>query len=170
MEVDFCAILLSLTVLPTDWSEGNCATCYSCSAVMVLVIRCLTLLEDIQIIGSCCLYVFCYYHILSYSLVSIFYQYMVVFLFNTVIYVFLLLCVCILTVWLCIFIVPTGTLQLSWLRFYRAFSSAVRQMPVYNSSRRGTARSLPKCLCRSVYCLCVNVYCTTATGWQRNCS
>jgi hypothetical protein len=38
---------------------------------------------------SCCLYVFCYYHILSYSLGS-FYQYMIVFLFNIVIYVFLL--------------------------------------------------------------------------------
>ena len=33
---------------------------------------------------------FCCYHILSYSLGSFFYQYMVVFLFNTVIYVFLL--------------------------------------------------------------------------------
>jgi len=45
-------------------------------------------------------YIFCYYHILSYSLGSIFYQYMVVFLFNTVIYVFLLLGLCILIVWL----------------------------------------------------------------------
>jgi len=59
---------------------------------MVLVIRCLPLLEDIQTIGSCCLYLFCYYHILSYSLVSVFINvYMVVFLFNIVIYVFLLL-------------------------------------------------------------------------------
>ena len=71
-----------------------------CSVVMVLVIRCPTLLEDIQTIGSCCLYVFCYYHILSYSLGSIFYQYMVIFLFNTVICVFLLLGLCILIVWL----------------------------------------------------------------------
>jgi len=91
---------------------------------------------------------------------------MVVFLFNTVIYVFLLLCVCILIVWL------------PWLRFFRAFSSVVRQMPGHNSPRRSTARTLPKfwvvlcivCLCRSVYCLCVNVYCTTATGCQPNCS
>jgi len=67
----------------------KCREC--CSVVMVLVIRCLKLLEDVQTIGSCCLYVFCYYHILSYSLGSVFYQYMVVFLFNTVIYVFLLL-------------------------------------------------------------------------------
>ena len=68
-----------------------------------------------------------------------------------------------------VFIVPTGTLRLPWLTFSRAFSSVVRQMPGYNSQRRGTVRTLPK-LCRSVYCLCVNVYCTTATGWQPNCS
>ena len=36
------------------------------------------------------IYVFCYYHILFYTLVSFFYKYMVVFLFNTVMYVFLL--------------------------------------------------------------------------------
>jgi hypothetical protein len=54
------------------------------SVVMVLVIRCPTLSEDIQITGSCCLYVFCYYHILSYSLGSIFFinAYMVVWLYG----------------------------------------------------------------------------------------
>jgi len=30
-----------------------------------------------------------------------------------------------------------------WLKFFRAFSSVVRQMPRYNSQRQGTARSLP---------------------------
>jgi hypothetical protein len=62
-----------------------------------------------------------------------------------------------------------------------------RQIPGYNSPRRGTARTVPiyfcvvlciflccakYCLffCRSVYCLCVNVYCTAATGCQPNCS
>jgi hypothetical protein len=30
-----------------------------------------------------------------------------------------------------------------WLRCFRAFSSVVRQMPGYNSQRRGTARTLP---------------------------
>jgi hypothetical protein len=89
-----------------------------------------TILEDIQKIGSCCLYIFCYYHILSYFLGSVFYQYMVVFLFNTVIYVFLLLGLCILIV------------RLPWLRFYPAFSSA-----------GGTARTLPKFLWGSMYCL-----------------
>jgi hypothetical protein len=30
-----------------------------------------------------------------------------------------------------------------WMRFFRAFSSVVRQMPGYNSQRRNTARTLP---------------------------
>jgi hypothetical protein len=43
------------------------------------------------------------------------------------VYVFLLLCMfCIIC-----FIVPTGTLRLLWLRFFRAISSVVRQMPGY---------------------------------------
>ena len=47
-----------------------------------------------------------YYHILSYSLGSIFIKvYMVVFLFNFVIYLFLLLCLSNVIVFLCIFIV-----------------------------------------------------------------
>jgi len=87
---------------------------------------------------------------------------------NTVIYVFLLLCLCILIVCLCVFIVPTGTLRLPRLRFLRAFSSVVRHMPGYKPPRRGTARTVPNCLCRSVYCLCVNVYCIIATGWLPN--
>ena len=84
-----------------------------------------------------------------------------------------------LIVCLCIFIVPASTLHLPWLRFFRAFSSVVRQMSGCNSQIRGTARTLPNIfvlfyilfvLCRSVYCLYVNVYCTTANGWQSNCS
>jgi hypothetical protein len=67
-----------------------------------------------------------------------------------------LLCLCILIVYLCIFIVPAGTLRLPRLRFFRAFFSVVRQMPGYNRQRRGTARTLPKFLCCSIYCfLCV---------------
>ena len=62
-------------------------------------------------------------------------------------YVLLLLCLCILIVMyvlLSIFCchVPTGTLRLPWLRFFRAFSSVVREMPGYNSQRRGTAWTL----------------------------
>ena len=36
-----------------------------------------------------------------------------------------------------------GILRLPWLRFFRAFSSAVRKMPGYTSQRRGTVRTLP---------------------------
>jgi hypothetical protein len=54
-----------------------------------------------------------------------------------VIFLFLLLDLCILIV------------RLSWLRFFHAFSSVVRQMPGYNSPSRGTARTLPKFLCCS---------------------
>ena len=100
--------------------------------------------------------------LLSHSLIFFrfhFYQYMVIFLSNTVIYVFLLLCLCILIVRLCIFIVPAGTHRLPWRRFFRAFSSVVRQMPGYNSQRRGTAPTLPKFLCCPMYCLFCVVLC-----------
>jgi hypothetical protein len=62
------------------------------------------------------------------------------------IYIFLFLCLCILIVWLYIFFMSTGTLRLLWRRFFRAFSSFVRQMPGYTSQRRGTVRTLPKFL------------------------
>jgi hypothetical protein len=78
---------------------------------------------------------------------------------NTVIFVFLLLCLCVLIVCLCIFIVPAGTLRLSWPRVFRAFSSAIRQMPGYNPQRRGTARTLSKFLCCSVHYLFYVVLC-----------
>jgi len=52
-----------------------------------------------------------------------------VLMFNSVGYIFLLLCM------LCsvsyVFIMPTGILRLPLLRFFRAFSSVVRQMPGY---------------------------------------
>ena len=35
------------------------------------------------------------------------------------------------------------SLRLPWLRFFHAFSSVVRQMPGYDSQRRGTAHTLP---------------------------
>jgi hypothetical protein len=56
---------------------------------------------------------------------------------HTYIYVF--------SVCLCIFIVIAGTLRLRRLRFFRAFSSVVRQMSGHNPQRRGTARTLPSC-------------------------
>ena len=48
---------------------------------------------------------------------------------------------------------------MSWLRFFRAFSSVVRQMPGYNSPRQGTASILPKFLCCSTYCLFCVILC-----------
>ena len=50
-------------------------------------------------------------------------------------------------------------LWLPWLRFLRAFSLVVRQIPGYNSPRRGTVRTLPKFLCCSRYCLFCVVLC-----------
>jgi len=66
-------------------------------------------------------------------------------LFNSVTYVFLLLCLCILIVcMLCsVYSLPTGILQLPWLRFFHAFSSVIRYMPGYTSQRRGTVRTVP---------------------------
>ena len=43
-----------------------------------------------------------------------------------------------------LFIVTTGTIPLPCLRFFRASSSVVRQIPGYKWPRRGTARTLPK--------------------------
>ena len=53
-------------------------------------------------------------------------------------YVFLLL-----RMFCSVFIMPTGTLWLPWMRFFHAFSSFVKQMPGYTSQRRGTAHTLP---------------------------
>jgi len=50
----------------------------------------------------------------------------------------------------------------SRLRFFRAFSSVVRQMPGYNSQRRGTALTLPKLVvlfCVLFLCKYVLYYC-----------
>jgi hypothetical protein len=58
---------------------------------------------------------------------------------------------------LCILIV-----QLPWLRFFRAFSSVVRQIPGYNSPRRGTARTVPKHFCVVVcivFCVVLCIVC-----------
>ena len=52
---------------------------------------------------------------------------------------------------------PTGILRLPWLRFFRAFSSVVRQMPGYNSQRRGTVRTLPNWWIVLFYLLFVSI-------------
>jgi hypothetical protein len=38
---------------------------------------------------------------------------------------------------------PTDILRLPWLRFFRSFSSFLRQIPGYTSQRLGTVRTLP---------------------------
>jgi hypothetical protein len=48
---------------------------------------------------------------------------------------------------------------ISWLRFFRPFSSVMRQMPGHNSQRRGTARTLPKFLCFSYFCIVLCIVC-----------
>jgi len=55
-------------------------------------------------------------------------------------YVFLLLCM-FYSVY-SVFIVPTGSLRLPWLRFFRAFSSVVSQMPVQSILGSRTPRIL----------------------------
>jgi hypothetical protein len=52
-------------------------------------------------------------------------------------------------------------------RFFRAFSSVVRQMPGYNSQRQGTARTLPKLtvFCVLFVCKCV-LYCCHQVSTQ----
>ena len=65
---------------------------------------------------------------------------------------------CILIVSLCILIAVfvlsvSSQTRLPILRFFRAFSSVVRQMPGYNQPRRGTARTLPN-FCVVLYIVC----------------
>jgi magnesium-transporting ATPase (P-type) len=117
-------------------------------------------------------YVSYYYHILSYSLGSIFYQciYIVLFLFNNVIYVFLLLWLYILIVCLCM-----ATLTEVFPCFFLGCKANARVKPTKmghspHSSQIFVLFYVLFVLCCSVHCLCVNVYCTTATGWLPNCS
>jgi hypothetical protein len=67
-----------------------------------------------------------------------------------------------------LFIVPTDTLRLPWLRFFRAFSSVARQMPGHNSPRRGTACTVPiifVSFCVLFVCKCV-LYCCYRVSTQ----
>ena len=162
--------------------------------MMVLVIRCLALLEGVYTIRSCCLYVICYYHTLSYHLCFFFINIWLYFLFNTVI-----LCNFIVRVWvflflsmysycssmysyrcLCIPIVFYVFLDVATLTAgFPCFFLSCKENARVQLAKKGHGPHSSKIivlfyvlfvLCRSVYCFCVNVYCTTATGWQPNCS
>jgi hypothetical protein len=112
--------------------------------------------------GNMCTCIYCVFvllHLCIFILFMLLFNF-VIYVFYCYIYVFLLLCI------FCsvysVFIVPTGTLRLPWLRIFRVFSSVVRQMPGYNSKRRGTARTLPKLImlfCVLFVCKCVLYYC-----------
>jgi len=85
-------------------------------------------------------YSFMYFRVFFYHCVYV--GMFCILLLNSVSYVFLLLCM-LCSVYI-VFNVPTGTLRPPWLRVFHAFSSVIRQMPGYNSQRRGTAHTLPK--------------------------
>jgi len=80
-----------------------------------------------------------------------------------VLYILFLFCIFYCCSVYSVFIVPTGILQLLWLRFFRAFSWVVRQMPGYTSQRQGTVCTLPNWWIVLFYvlfvCKCVLYYC-----------
>jgi len=108
-----------------------------------------------------------YLYLQCFCIVSFMYIFFLHFLFNFVSYVFycyvyIFLLLCMFCSVYSVFIVPTGTLRLPWLRFFCAFSSVVRQMSGYNSQRRGRARTLPKLIvlfCVLFVCKCILYYC-----------
>jgi len=127
------------------------------SVVKFLVTRCLTLLANEWIVwGGLLLLLLISLLLLSHSFMFFWFHFLSLYIWLYVLCVFVWFCkLCVFVVmfvyshcYVCsysvysVFIVPTGTLRLPWLRVFRAFSSVVRQMPGYNSQRRGTAHTL----------------------------
>jgi hypothetical protein len=141
-----------------------------CSVVMVLVIRCPTLLK--KHLDSMKL-------LLIYSFGSIVLNaYLVVFLFNTIImyiYFMSMYSYCILMYlhrgsWH-----SSANLTEVYPCFFLSCEANARVKPAMTghgpqSSKIFVLFHVLFVLCRSVYCFCVNVYYTTATGWLSNCS
>jgi len=89
-------------------------------------------------------------------------------------YIFMYLCIFIGRGYVFILLSMYSYTRLPWLRVFRAFSSVVKQMPGYNSPRRGTARTLPNyCVVLCIFCFasfcvlfvckCVLYYCHRVT-------
>jgi hypothetical protein len=157
-----CCILLSTVacltlsyffhVITSHWGDSFKCGCMVCYVVVLL------------------LYYFYYYVMCSSLALSIL---IVIYVPFCVIVLF-----CVLFVWMCTGQMPPGyrgTFRLPLLRFFLAFSSVVRQMPGYNSQRRGTARTsqftylfffflIAMCAPSSLFCVlfvckCVLCYC-----------
>ena len=114
-----------------------------------------------EVIRICCLYVFCYYHILSYSLGYIFVinVHMAVYLFNIVIYVFLLLCICILIVRLLYFHRASWHSSATLIEVFPCFFLSCKANARVKPAKMGHGPQSSKFLCCSMYYLfCVVLF------------
>jgi hypothetical protein len=115
--------------------------------------------------GNVCTCIYCIFVLFRLSIIIIIIIFIL--LFNLVIYVFLFLCLCILIVMYVLFRTfcfhrANWHFSATLTEVFRAFSSVLRQMPEYNSQRRGTARTLLKLIvlfCVLFVCKCVLYYC-----------
>jgi hypothetical protein len=138
-------------------------------------------------IGSCCLCVFCYYHILSYSLGSFFiniwlysglilqfmYFYWKRLCILIVVYVFHVFLSLFMYSYCCLCILGRGYPDWGFSVLFPQLWGKCQGITSQDGARPPLSQIVVQfyvlfVLCRSVYCLCVNVHCTTATGCQPN--